>query len=143
VLGTQVEHNTTYQTGADSQGVVCILGCGPTVLTMRANIIWAETKVIYADGPVRPELNLLWSSDGTPFVQMERRDSNGQLTTYRLPASNIQADPRMREPRTGEFRPRRGSPAVDRDAGPPLFSRDIMDTPLPQGRRLDLGAIER
>jgi hypothetical protein len=127
----------------DSQGVVCILGCGPTVLTMRANIIWAETKVLYADGPVRPELNLLWSSDGTPFVQMERRGSDGKLTTYRLPASNIKADPRLRDPRHGGFRPQAVSPAVDRDAGPALFSRDILGTPLPQGRRLDLGAIER
>ena len=74
---------------------------------------------------------------------MERRDSDGPLTTYRRPASNIKADPRLRDPRHGEFWATRGSPAVDREAGPALFSRDIMGTPIPQGRRLNLGAIER
>ncbi len=51
VIGTIAEHNSVLFTGSKSQGFVCHAGCSKSVLTLRNNIIEAQFKVGYADGP--------------------------------------------------------------------------------------------
>lgn len=143
VIRTTLLHNTSYQTGDDSQGVVCSKGCGPDILQMRANIVWAETKVIYADGPVRPSSNIIWNSRGRPFVQMERRADDGSLVHFLLGADNLTRDPRFTGASTGDFLPAADSPAVDRDPLPPHYRWDLRRTSLGRDGRSDLGALER
>jgi hypothetical protein len=143
VLATSLSHNTAYQTGSDSQGVVCSKGCDNTILSMRGNILWAETKVIYADAPLAAWLNILWSSDGTPTVQDERRKADGTLVRYALPASNMLVDPRLEGPATGRFLPTLSSPALDRDSATPPYPTDFAGTLVPQNAAADVGSLER
>ncbi|NNF56076.1 MAG: phytase [Acidimicrobiales bacterium] len=51
VTGTIVEHNSVLLTGSKSQGFVCHAGCSKSILTLRNNIIEAQFKAGYADGP--------------------------------------------------------------------------------------------
>jgi hypothetical protein len=143
VTGTKLQHNTTYQTGRGSQGVVCGGGCGPDLLTMRANIVWAQAKVLYADGAVRPSHNILWSSDGKPRVQMERRNADGSLTRFHLPSSNREVSPRFLGAASGSGELSAGSPAVAQDSATPEFTRDVTGARLRRTGPHDLGAIER
>jgi hypothetical protein len=143
VLATSLSHNTAYQTGSDSQGVVCSKGCDNTILSMRGNVLWAETKVIYADAPLAAWLNILWSSDGTPTVQDERRQADGTLVRYALSSSNMLVDPRLENPATGRFLPTLSSPALDRDGAAPPYPTDFAGTLVPQNAAADVGSLER
>jgi hypothetical protein len=70
VSGTNVVGNTTFQTGAGSQSVICSLGCSPGILSVSSNVFWAEEKVMYADAPFALGSNLVWNSSGQPFAQI-------------------------------------------------------------------------
>lgn len=143
VTGTSLVHNTTYQTGLDSQAVVCSKGCGDTVLSMRGNVLWAETKVLYADGPPAAVLNILWSTNGTPVVQLEKRQADGTLVKYPMDPSNLKVDPRLDSPSSGRFVPTLASPGLDRDGVAPPYPTDLAGTAVPQSAAADLGALER
>ncbi|MDQ3548093.1 MAG: hypothetical protein M3439_04660, partial [Chloroflexota bacterium] len=71
VFSTRVLHNTTYEMGVDGQGTVCILGCGPDVLTVRDNVFFTTGTVMYADAPFEESRNLLWNASGEPRVQIQ------------------------------------------------------------------------
>ena len=60
VLATTLLHNTVVLTGAESQGVVCHAGCGPTILRMRGNVVQAVAKTAYADAPFDEDQNVYW-----------------------------------------------------------------------------------
>ena len=143
VLATAVAHNTTFQTGPDSQGVVCGQGCGPDVLSLRANIIWAEAKALYADGPVTPAYNIFWNTAGNPAIQMEGRDDSGSLVRFPLGANNLRRAPRLGDPPSGDFLPSRSSPALGGDPQPPGYGQDLAGTALMRGGGNDIGAFER
>lgn len=143
VWGTTLVHNTTYQRGVDSQGVVCSKGCVATVLTMRANLIWADTKVLYADTSVAATTNLLWAANGAPKVQLEKRLADGSLQRFSLDPSNLLADPRLTNTASGNFVPTLSSPALDRDTLATLFTTDIAGTSVPSYGAADIGALER
>lgn len=138
VLGTTLLHNSTYQTGKDSQGVVCGGGCGPDVLAMRANIVWAQSKVLYIDGTARPRLNLFWNSSGAPVAQI-----NGPGGPLKLDATNLLRNPRWVDPGRGNLLPQASSPALDIDAAASEYRTDLVGTALPQNGATDAGALER
>lgn len=142
VPGTIVDHNTTYQTGAGSQGVVCGSGCTSSMLTVRSNILWAEEKALYADEPFAESHNIYWNSTGTPFVQIEKRLVGGGVQVIPLSPSSKLADPRFTNPATPNFTPRSNSPAVN--GGHPTigFTVDLASTPVPQGGVPDVGGFE-
>jgi hypothetical protein len=94
VPGTSLVNNTTYQTGASSQAVTCGLGCGPDMLSMSSNVLWAEEKSIYADGPFTLGRNLIWNAVGKPFVQIF-----GGTTT----SSFVVANPQFADPASNNF----------------------------------------
>src|SRR6476659_7846450 len=94
VVGTNVVHNTTFQTGAGSQAVVCSLGCNSSVLSMSANVLWAEEKALYADAPFDLGRNLMWNSAGAPFAQLK----GGSIAGF------VVADPAFLNPASGDYR---------------------------------------
>lgn len=131
VLGTTVTHNTALLTGARSQGVVCHSGCGPDILRMRSNIVQAGGTVLYADGAVDEDDDVLF----------------GAKVHARLGPGTVVADPRFRDPSAGDLRLRAGSPAIDLGAED-AARRDADGAPMPRdgdgdGRAApDAGAFE-
>jgi hypothetical protein len=94
VNGTTVINNTTFQTGAGSQAVVCSLGCNSSVLSMSSNVLWAEEKALYADAPFALGRNLMWNSAGAPFAQLK----GGLVDGF------VVADPAFVNPAAGDYR---------------------------------------
>ncbi|HEX9991676.1 MAG TPA: choice-of-anchor Q domain-containing protein [Acidimicrobiales bacterium] len=131
VYRTTVVHNTTYLTGPRSQGVVCMSGCTPNILTMRWNLIWAEEKVLYADGTFEASRNLFWSSDGDPFVQ----------APFAVPA--IVANPQFVDRWSATLTLSAGSPAIDAGDVSTAWGVALNGVPLYQGWATELGAYER
>ncbi len=146
--GTRAFHNTVYLTHPDeSQGVVCYDGCGPDMLELRNNVIWAEWKGIYVDAPIAESHNLFWNSTGKPTLQFFGA-GNAMSGTSRV------ADPRFVNAAVHDFRLTPGSPAIDAARAPdagcapeagqacvPAFEADVTGVPLPQGA-YDIGAHE-
>ncbi|HEX8582332.1 MAG TPA: choice-of-anchor Q domain-containing protein, partial [Acidimicrobiales bacterium] len=131
VYRTTVVHNTTYLTGPRSQGVVCMSGCTPNILTMRWNLIWADEKVLYADGAFEASRNLFWSSDGDPFVQ----------APFAVPA--IVANPQFVDRWSATLTLSAGSPAIDAGDVSTAWGVALNGVPLYQGWATELGAYER
>jgi hypothetical protein len=88
VSSTNVVNNTTFQTGTGSQAVVCSLGCGADILSLSSNVLWAEEKAVYADGPFSLGRNLVWNASGQPFVQI----AGGSMSSL-VVANPLFADP--------------------------------------------------
>ncbi len=133
--GTRVFHNTAYLTHPEeTQGVVCYSGCGPDVLELRNNIIWAEWKGLFADAPLAESNNLFWNSRGRPLLQFFG-EGNAMSPT------SLVADPRFRDPASGDLRLAPGSPAIG--AGVPIdlgFARDVNGVLLKPAGEVDMGA---
>ncbi|MEY2445337.1 MAG: hypothetical protein QOE00_1917 [Ilumatobacteraceae bacterium] len=129
VAGTTVANNTTFQTGAGSQSVVCSLGCGTTILSVSSNVLWAEEKVIYADAPFALGTNLVWNSAGNPFAQIIGGSTSGLVVAnpqFADPASNNFLA--MAAPTLGA-RPNTSTPAGPTPVPPPVASKfRILDT---------------
>lgn len=58
VAGTKLLNNSVHLTGANSEGVVCYSGCNTTLLEMHNNLISAQKKAGYVDGPIIESNNL-------------------------------------------------------------------------------------
>ena len=133
VNGTILNHNTTYQTGARSQGVVCELGCSASVLTMTGGIIWAEGKAIYADRPFALSNSIVWNSHGDPVLQIGGSPSLSNV---------VRTNPQFQNPGGGNFSLKAGSRALDHDYAGSLAAKDLKNTKVPQGVRGDTGSFE-
>lgn len=133
VNGTILNHNTTYQTGARSQGVVCDSSCSSSVLTMTGGIIWAEEKAIYADRPFALSNSLVWNSQGAPVLQIGGSPSLSNV---------VVANPQFQNPGAGNFSLKAGSRAIDHDYAGSLAAKDLKNTKVPQGVRGDTGSFE-
>jgi hypothetical protein len=142
VPGTIVAHNTTYQTGAGSQAVVCGSGCTSSVLTVRSNILWAEDKVLYADDALTESHNIYWNRAGAPFVQIERKLATGGVQVIPISTTSKLADPRFTNPATPNFTPRSTSPALNAGHPTVLYPTDLASTPVPQAGIPDIGSFE-
>lgn len=133
VYSTRVEHNTVYARGDDAQGIVCILNCDPSVLSVKSNVIWADAKVVYADKPFTFENNVVWSATGTPTLQVSK---------YQVSSGIVKADPMFSDSAAGNFRLRAGSPAIDRATAPIIYVRDLDRNAVPFNGVPDIGTFE-
>jgi hypothetical protein len=133
VNGTVLNHNTSYQTGLRSQGIVCELSCGPTILSVSGSIIWAEEKVVYADATFDFSNSLIWSSNGVPVVQIK---------TKPVFTNVVIANPMFTNPPTGTFTLQPTSAAIDADLGVTLSTKDLNNVSVPLGLRPDFGSYE-
>jgi hypothetical protein len=115
VTGTVFEHNTVYLTGAHSDGLACYGGCDPTILRARDNVLVAGHRSGFTDGPYAGGNNIYHGSTfhGTPAPD------------------DIWADPRFRDPASGDLRPTQTSPMIDTatEAGYPT---DLDGVAIPQ-----------
>jgi myo-inositol-hexaphosphate 3-phosphohydrolase len=100
VTGTIADNNSVYLSGASSQGFVCHGGCTRDVFTLRNNIIEAQWKTGYADGPFNGDHNVF-------FIGQQQFD---------IGPNSITADPQWYDPENGDFRLESGSAAIDRGA---------------------------
>jgi parallel beta-helix repeat protein len=96
--GTLAFRNTALLTGQGSEGVVCYSGCSADVLRIRANIVQARAKSAYADGRIDQGDNIFFG---------------GKAQLELGPGSRF-ANPRFRNPRRGDLRLKRSSPARNR-----------------------------
>lgn len=134
VSATSVVHNTTYQTGVDSQAVICMLGCSTQVLDLRANVLWAEGKILFADAPPALGPNVAWSADRDPSFQA----ANTNLGSF------LVADPRFTAAGSGDFGLGSDSPALETGfTATHAYGTDLMGVSVPQNVLADIGAFER
>jgi Right handed beta helix region len=97
VTGTRAFNNTVYLTGSDSEGFVCYDGCANSLLELRNNIIDAGKKAGYAAGAVDEAFDLIVHG----------------ATQFALGPHTLVAPAGFVSPARGNFRLRRGSPAID------------------------------
>jgi len=137
-LRTRAFNNTAYLSHSDhTQGVVCHAGCGPDILEMRNNVIWAEWKGLYADRPFLESNNIFWSRDGRPVLQFFG-SGNAMSSTSRV------ADPRFVNTTGGDFRLTSSSPAINAGVRVDIAtSVDAAGVSVPQMGAVDIGAFER
>jgi hypothetical protein len=125
VRNTRLFNNDIVLSGANSQGFVCHGGCGPSILTMRNNIVQAVAKAGYADAPFDEDYNLYF----------------GGQTQFALGAHSMVQNPAFVNP-GGDFHLQAGSPAVNRGVAVG-YAQDLDHHPVPLGGTPDLGAYER
>ena len=125
VRGTRVYNTTAVLTGKGSEGVVCYDGCSPEILRLRNDVVAvARGDALQADAPFDEAHDVFF----------------GRVSGVRLGPHSIAANPRFRNPRTGNFRLLPSSPAIGR--GVPLgFLRDLVGTRVPRAAP-DAGCFE-
>jgi hypothetical protein len=129
---TNLYNNVVHLTGAQSEAIVCHSGCSADILTAKNNILWAEQKVVFADGAFNESNNIYWSTSGTPFVQ---------FMNFSMNASSKIVNPQFVNPGGQNFRLRANSPAIN--AGLNLgWAKDLDGVGLPQGGAVDIGGYE-
>ncbi len=101
---TRVLNNTVVYTSSTSQGVVCGAGCNSNILIVKNNIIWAEEKAIFASDPIIEERNIFWSSNGDPFIQLEKSS---------LHHTSMIINPQLQNRAQQNFNLKNTSPAID------------------------------
>jgi hypothetical protein len=138
VRSTRVLHNTTYQTGARSQAVVCGGGCGSGILELRNNVLVAKEKALFASGNVTVGPNVVWSPEGELLVQVLQASASTRAAVEQL---ITQGNPRFQNATSGNFRLKSGSPAVNSADGVRISSKDVANQPVKQGAG-DIGAFE-
>ena len=148
VTGTFVFHNTVRFTGPESQGVVCGGGCGTDVLSLDSNIIWAEQKALYANGPITEGRNVYWNTTGQPVLQVPSSRSSADMSQWSTDAfiahsTSVIGDPQFVNTAAGNLRIRSGSPAIDRGRREPAADQgiDLARVSLPTGAT-ESGAFE-
>jgi hypothetical protein len=124
-------NNTVYFTGAESQGIICGAGCGTNILTAVNNVIWAEGKAVYTDGPITENHNIYWNTAGTPFVQ---------FSGFTLNNSSMLRNPRFMSISNRNFRLQSTSPAINVGALT-SWTTDLDGRVVPQSIT-DLGGYE-
>ena len=107
------------------------LGC----LELRNNIILAQEKAVFADGPIKLGANVVWNSSGDPFVQIKTISDVAN-------SPFIIANPSFVNAREGNVRLTATSPALNSADGSGTTVRDIDGRSVPATRR-DIGAFER
>lgn len=133
VRGTRAYNNSVYLTGAQSRAVSCSNGCGPGILSLYNNILWA-TVAGTADAPFDEGHNIYWNVDGDPAV------------TIAFSGASRTVDPAWIDPAAGNLELADGSPAIDAGTAIPLelgYNRDRNGTAVPSGAGVDIGAYER
>jgi hypothetical protein len=139
---TTVAHNTTYQTGAHSQGVVCGSGCTSDILTLSGNILWAEEKALFSDQPFTERNNLYWDSAGAPMIQMSVHNADGTWTPIPLAPTSKVANPLFVAASSNNFALQAKSPAIDAAGPVGAYPLSLNNLSLPQGPTTDIGAFE-
>lgn len=136
VLRTRMFNNTIHLTHSTSEGVICSRGCSSEILEMRNNIIWAEWKAVFADGPFAESNNLYWNLAGKPLVQYQN---------FTMSATDIKANPLFVDRLAGNFHLKSTSPAIDKGSSIPKsagYSTDYEGIGIWVGSAADLGIFE-
>ena len=133
VYGTRAYNNTVYLSGRGSYAVQCGRGCGPAVLSLHNNIIWAERSIGFSDKPFDEGDNIYWRSDGQPAIWFRRS-----------PSSRV-ANPQFVDAAGGQLQLRPTSPAIAAGGWAGVaagFRHDFIGTAVPQRGAIDAGAYQ-
>ncbi len=133
VYGTRAYNNTVYLTGRRSYAVQCGRGCGPAVLSLRNNIIYAERSIGFSDRPFDESNNIYWRSDGRPAIWFRRS-----------PSSRV-VDPQFVDAAAGQLQLRPTSPAIAAGGWAGVaagFRHDLAGTTVPERGVIDAGAYQ-
>jgi hypothetical protein len=134
VYRTKAYNNSVYLTGSSAYAVQCNSGCGPSILSLRNNIIWSADKLGHADATFDEGDNIYWSPGGVTRLW------------YAIAASSLKVDPRWVNPSAGDFNLQSSSPAINAGSTHALnmgFTKDYDGAVVPQGGSVDIGAQER
>lgn len=137
VKATKAFNNTVYLTDQTSMGVNCDGNCGKDILLLKNNIIWSEGKIGYIDTQSDEGNNIFWKADGNPGVFFPNPQD--------MSPTSRKANPLFMNAAEGDFRLKKGSPAID--AGINITSNmgttsDLAGVLLPKGNAVDIGAYE-
>ncbi len=133
VYGTRAYNNTVYLTGRRSYAVQCGRGCGPAVLSLHNNIIWAGRSIGFADTRFDEGDNIYWRADGRPMIWFPRS-----------PSSRV-ANPQFVDAAGGQLQLRPTSPAIAAGGWAGVtagFRHDFVGTAVPQRGVIDAGAYQ-
>ena len=133
VLATRAYNSSVHLTGRQSKGISCGYSCGPEILSLHSNIIWAQGSIGTASGAFDEGDNIYWRSDGKPSI--------GFATD---PSSRV-ADPRWISPAAGDLHLASDSPAIDTGSTHAAALGHVTDhdgDSVPQGLGVDIGADE-
>jgi len=134
VYYTKLYNNIVYFTSASSKGVTCD-SCGPDILTLKNNILWAS-EPFYSNAPIEESHNIFWSSNGSPLIHWYGSTMN---------AGSKVANPLFVDPAHGNFHLKSNSPGInnaDMDSVASRYSLDLDRTTLPVSGVTDIGSYE-
>lgn len=132
IYRTKAYNNTTYLTGAASQGVVCS-SCASDILTLKNNIIWSNWKAAYSSSAFDEGFNIYWKNGGNPTVQ-----------GFTMSSTSKRLDPLFVVNGT-DFHLRSGSPAINAGSSESVtagFASDLDGKTVPSGSSVDMGGYE-
>jgi hypothetical protein len=133
VLRTKIYNNSVYLSGSASYAIQCTKGCGPSVLSLRNNIVWAADRIGYADARFDEGNNVYWSPGG-PSVW------------FATSSTSRKVDPKYVAPGAGNLHLQAGSSAVNAGSTVAIamgFKTDFDGAAVPFGGAVDVGAFER
>jgi hypothetical protein len=133
VARTTVLNTTVYLTGSQSYAIQCTGGCGPSILTLKNNVVWSEDRVGYADAGFDEGYNIYWRSDGLPKVW------------FPISSTSRKVDPRFVNRGALDLRLASTSPAIDKGSTAAFnlgYKSDLDAVPVPQGAAVDIGTYE-
>ncbi len=130
---SKVYNNSVYLSGAEAYALQCGSGCGPSILSLRNNIIWSAYRIGYADAAFDEGDNIYWTPGGANTVW------------FPISTSSMKVDPRWVAPGSGNLQLQSSSPALNNGSNHGLnmgFDEDFAGAVVPQGGVVDIGAME-
>jgi hypothetical protein len=134
VYRTKAYNNTVYLTGAASFAIQCGSGCGPSILSLRNNIVWSADRIGHADAAFDEGDNVYWTPGGNVKVW------------YAMASSSMKRNPMWVSPGASDFRLQATSPAINAGSMHAYnlgYRSDYGGLGVPQAGLVDIGAFER
>ena len=133
VLRTKAYNNSVYLTGATSFAIQCNKGCGPTILSLHNNVVWAADRIGVSDAAFDEGNNIYWTPGGT-------------LVWFPMSSTSRKIDPKYVAPGSGNLSLQATSPAINKATTAAVnlgMTTDFAGASVPFGGAVDIGAYER
>jgi hypothetical protein len=128
---TKLFNNTLYHTSNDNTVINCV-GCDPTILTLKNNIVWGNNVALRADGPFNESNNIYWKTGGSPTVS---------ITGATMSSSSRKTNPLFVNPGSIDFHLNSSSFAINNGVDVNL-TKDLENKDVPINGVPDIGGYE-